>query len=446
MRILILFVTLFFMPPNGEGHAREDGLDLANLLIEGSGDDRQLVFEKILDGQRTDMIAPMIATMRFMGPLAFDFGAVLDELTGEANGPDWHAWMLWQERHPDVGTFADFDKFKADFLAQIDENFRLFLYPGVQHEIRLEEVAWGGVRKDGIPALNDPTHVNGADAAYLGDDDLVFGVAINGDARAYPLRIMNWHEMFNDIVGGVPVALAYCTLCGSGILYETGSSAQDRIVFGSSGFLYRSNKLMYDHRTHSLWNQFTGEPVVGELTGQKMDLPIRPVVITKWADWRAAHPKTKVLSIDTGYARDYSPGGAYREYFASPELMFPSASADDGRLAAKAYVFVMRNGETAKTWPLNAFGADRIVHDQFAGGDVVLLGDAVSRTVRAYSGNGGRFAVKDGRHLVSDGTEWLVTEDALIAGNGDILERLPGHVAFWFAAAGFLPDGELASP
>ena len=115
------------------------------------------------------------------------------------------------------------------------------------------------------------------------DDELVFGVEINGDARAYPLRILDWHEMFNDVVGGVPVALAYCTLCGSGILCETLLPPRsERLIFGSSGFLYRSNKLMYDHQTHSLWDQVTGRPIVGPLTGSGIELKVRPVAITSW--------------------------------------------------------------------------------------------------------------------------------------------------------------------
>ena len=131
--------------------------------------------------------------------------------------------------------------------------------------------------------------------------------------------------MFNDVVGGVPVALAYCTLCGSGILFETlVEGRSEPFVFGSSGFLYRSNKLMYDRQTNSLWNQFLGRPVVGPLTGSGLEFKIRPVAITRWGDWRDRHPQTKVLSLETGYARDYRPGKPYGAYFASPELMFPA--------------------------------------------------------------------------------------------------------------------------
>lgn len=104
------------------------------------------------------------------------------------------------------------------------------------------------------------------EADYLSDHEPVFGVSINGDQRAYPLRILDWHEMANDVVGGRPVARAYCTLCGSGILYDATAAGQT-YVFGSSGFLFRSNKLMYDRTTNTLWNRLTGEPVIGKLVG-----------------------------------------------------------------------------------------------------------------------------------------------------------------------------------
>ena len=163
--------------------------------------------------------------------------------------------MLWQEAHPDIVPYPGFVAMKADLMARLDPAFRIFLYEGIAHKIRIEEIVWGGVVKDGIPALVNPKHTNADEAYYLTDDELVFGVAINGDARAYPLRIMDWHEMFNDVVGGVPVALAYCTLCGSGILYDTRVAGRaEPFEFGSSGFLYRSHKLMYDQATHSLWN------------------------------------------------------------------------------------------------------------------------------------------------------------------------------------------------
>jgi Protein of unknown function (DUF3179) len=390
-----------------------------------------------------DVVPGLIQVMRFV----HDDGTIdrtLAALTGEAPGRGWPEWMLWQQAHPEIVPFEGFDAFKADTMAVIDPNFRLFLQPGVAHDIRLEEIVWGGVHKDGIPALVNPTLIAAAEAGYLEDDELVFGVEINGDVRAYPLRILDWHEMLNDVVGGVPVALAYCTLCGSGILYDTHVPGRDEpFAFGSSGFLYRSNKLMYDQQTHSLWNQFTGKPVVGPLTGSGIELDVLPVAITSWQDWRTQHPDTRVLSLETGYERDYTPGKPYGDYFASAELMFPVLVPDD-RLAPKDYVFALR-GEDDKAWPLDAFEGGRMINDSDL--DVVLIGDAATRSVRAYRAGGRTFAAGgDSAVVQADGQDWRIEESALVGPNGLRLARLPGHIAYWFAWQDFVDGAPLAEP
>ena len=405
---------------------------------------RKLALAALEKRGNLDVVPGLIQALRFV-PAGTDILASLQALTGAEDVNTWHDWILWQEAHPEIEPFAGFDAFKANVMAHIDENFRLFLSAGVKHDIRLEEIVWGGVRKDGIPALVDPDHIDAPDAAYLGDDDLVFGVEINGDARAYPLRILNWHEMFNDVVGGVPVALAYCTLCGSGILYESLVEGRSQpFIFGSSGFLYRSNKLMYDRETNSLWNQFLGRPVVGPLTGSGLELKIRPVAITSWKDWRRRHPDTKVLSLDTGYTRDYGPGQAYSDYFNSPDLMFP-ARVSDTRLRPKDFVFALRFGDHEKAWPLTAFEGGKVINDTVGDLDVVLVGDSATRTVRAYRAGGRDFsAVEPGLDEVeAEGRRWRVAEDALERPDGGRLERLPGHVAYYFAWSGYKTDAPL---
>ena len=348
---------------------------------------------------------------------------------------DWKAWIEWQEEHPQIRPYRGFTSFKADVLAGIDPAFRNFLPRGVRHKIRIEEIVWGGVKKDGIPALVNPRQIPAHEAAYLTDRELVFGVSISGDSRAYPLRILDWHEMFNDVVGGVPVCLAYCTLCGSGILFDTRVPGRRKpFLFGSSGLLYRSNKLMYDTATESLWNQFTGRPVVGRLARSDIELKILPVVITSWRAWLAAHPDTTVLSLDTGFQRDYRPGRAYGHYFSSPELMFPVA-VRDRRLAPKDRIFVLRDGDNEMAWALSLFGGGAVIHDRVGRRNVVLIGNTDTETVRAYESGGRTFAAVQGdsSRVKSEGSFWTVTEDALTGPGGERYERLPGHVAYWFA-------------
>ncbi len=415
----------------------EEADALARQLFSGPGA-RQPALDAIAARGKADLAAVLIQALRFQrgGDAIND---TLEKITGASPGADWHDWMLWQQAHPEIEPYDGFDVFKADVMASIDPNFRLFLGPGVAHEIRLEEIVWGGVVKDGIPALVNPSLVAAAEAGYLTQDELVFGVEIDGDARAYPLRIMDWHEMFNDVIGSVPVALAYCTLCGSGILFETQREGEAApLVFGSSGFLYRSNKLMYDRRTNSLWNQFTGRPVVGPLTGSGIELKVRPVAITTWRDWQARHPDTRVLSLETGHVRDYRPGAPYGDYFASPDLMFP-ALVRDQELQPKDYVFAIRGAGHEKAWPLSRFEGGAVVNDRAGVIDVVLIGDAATRTVRAYRSEGLRFkAHADRPDLLLAGAEtWRVTEDALVGPSDRRLTRLPGHIAYWFAWSGF---------
>ena len=156
----------------------------------------------------------------------------------------------------------------------------------------------------------DTKLIDAKDADYLLGTALVFGVSINGDTRAYPLRIMGWHEMFNEVIGGVPVALAYCTLCGSGILFETAVEGRARpFVFGSSGFLYRSNKLMFDRETNSLWNQFTGKPVAAQVRkGQHGDAHLRRVLQRRGPV--GAHA---AAAADVAAARAWIEDGAVKE-------------------------------------------------------------------------------------------------------------------------------------
>ena len=420
--------------------------ELARDILRVGTLQRNSVMARLVERGDTDVVPALIQSLRFLQQDPWTVMAALESLTGENFGKDWNKWMLWQEAHPEIVPFEGFDAYKEWVFTKIDPEFSLFINPGVAHTIRLEEITWGGVVKDGIPALVNPDLVTpGDDAAnYLDDDELVFGVAINGDARAYPLRVLDWHEMFNDVIGGVPVALAYCTLCGSGILFETAVDGRKApFEFGSSGFLYRSNKLMYDRETNSLWNQFTGQPVVGELVSSEIELKVRPVAITTWKKWLDRNPDTRVLSLETGYSRDYRPGRPYASYFKSPDLMFPALVNDD-RLAAKDYVFALRLENEEKAWSLGLFEHQPVLNDTIGARDIVLIGDPETRTVRAYSSNGLVFT-PDGNSpamLRSGNDTWQITEDALVGPDDRRLDRLPGHIAYWFAWQNYLPDAE----
>lgn len=445
-RVLIIAVMIAVTSHVWAKEASEELALKSYGLFSESREERQAALDELVRSGQPGAAPVLILAMRLTGGDMAALSNGLKKLTGADPGDRWEDWFLWQEAHPETGVLPGFSKLQSRVYSLVDPDFDVFLPGDQKHEIRLEEITWGGVIKDGIPALTNPPMIDAAAAAYLNPDDPVFGVVINGDVRAYPLRIMDWHEMLNDVVGGIPVSLAYCTLCGSAILFETSwPGRQLPFVFGSSGFLYRSNKLMYDTTTNSLWNQFTGRPVVGKLTGSGIELKTRPVVITRWSDWLTRHPQTKVLDVQTGHPRDYSGGVPYGDYFASPDLMFPTRT-DEKRLKQKDLVFALRSSVVEKAWPLAMFDGGAVINDSAGILELVLVGDSATQTVRAYRSEGLTFTkTLSTDHVLHNGETWRVTEDALVAPDGRTLPRLPGHVAYWFAWSSYFGQkGELA--
>ncbi|MCC3862411.1 DUF3179 domain-containing protein [Pseudemcibacter aquimaris] len=354
------------------------------------------------------------------------------------NVNDWYHW-LWNEP-----TYANetYDDFKAFLYKNIDPRFeKYFSGRGETSTIRLDEIRWGGVQQDGIPPLRNPDMVGADEATYMQDDNIVFGIENNGDARAYPKRILAWHEMFVDEIGGEKISGVYCTLCGTVIPYKSGD-----YNLGTSGFLYRSNKLMYDRRTQSLWNTFMGEPVLGPLVGQGIRLEYVGVVTTTWGEWKKRHPDTKVLSLDTGYTRDYDEGEAYKDYFDTDELMFSTPFSDD-RLKNKQEILALRFPAS----PDEQLAIDTEflnTHPVFMGKiglqNFVVLTDS-SGANRVYDSAGLIFTDYDQDITVTDrnGETWSITEDMMTSSSGKTLERLPAHRAFWFGWQAAFPETKL---
>lgn len=407
------------------------------------GDAKREPIDGLLSTQDKSLIPTFVLAMRWTGSNIY-VAEALSKLAGKKI-THWHEAYDFQELNPHIRPHETYNAVKMKLLGNTDKKFLDFFEGDFgkpeNMKIRLEEVTWGGVLVDGITSLDNPKMIKASDADYLLEDDLVFGVQINGDIRAYPLRIMGWHEMFNDTIGGVPVALAYCTLCGAGILFETQVEGRKKpFVFGSSGLLYRSNKLMFDRETKSLWNQFTGKPVVGKLVDSGIGLNIRPNTITTWADWKTRHPDTKVLSLETGYVRNYGSGVTYQAYFASPDLMFPAVVGDESKAKRKDYVFGIRDVGAAKAWPIKAFDNKSVINDRVGLKDVVLIGDAKTRTVRAYERKDGEtFSKPIKGPLATQNSQWLIEEDFLVsADKKQKRARVAGHVAFWFAWDNYL--------
>lgn len=376
--------------------------------------------EQALELRHPGLIPPLVEITRF----AFEddqisaLGDTLNKLTGQSfDGDDFFSWHEWLGSGQDTTLLPGYANWKANLYAPFDTSFHSFLYNGVPTTIPLEGIQWGGVARDGIPPLENPKVIPGNRAAFLDLEEIVFGVVINGEARAYPFRIMNSHEMANDVLGGVNVTLSYCTLCGSGILYEGKINGQVE-TFGTSGFLYQSNKLMYDRTTNTLWQQQTGKPVVGELVGSGIQLEQIPMTVTRWGAWIEEHPETTVLDLEQGFRRTYyHPDDAraiYFEYFNGDELLFPVWDQDT-TLDAKTRVLGIRSGETARAYIAEQVIRTGVVNDELAGVPLVIIGDENSQAVRAYQRGENTFTASGtlGEVIDQDGEVWRVTEDAL---------------------------------
>ncbi len=237
-----------------------------------------------------------------------------------------------------------------------------------KHAVEPAELVSGGPGKDGIPAIDEPTFVSVDEAAsFLDDREPVIVVEVNDEARAYPVQILIWHEIVNDTVGDVPLAVTYCPLCNSAIGFEreVGGTIHD---FGVSGLLRNSDLVMYDRQTESWWQQFTGEAIVGSLTGTVLDFV--PASTVSFADFKTAHPAGLVLSRDTGFDRDYG-RNPYVGYDDTTDPFLFQGEADGRLPPAERVVAVELNGETV-AYPFSAL-TDRLVVEDAVGGRPIVV-------------------------------------------------------------------------
>jgi hypothetical protein len=444
-----------------------EATELMYQLSEPGTQEFQAAIDRILETEDSRFIPVFIELLRanqiglmgsvlYMAPIE-----ALETLSGQDFRTDWAAWIEWYG-DTDYTPPPGFTGWKGRLLSRIDPAFGEFLQDKHPSTIRVEEIQWGGVVVDGIPALDNATMIPAGKAEYLDPEEPVFGISINGDSRAYPLRILDWHEMANDVVGGVPVSLAYCTLCGAGVAYDGRASDGETYTFGSSGFLFRSNKLMYDRQTRTLWNQLTGQPVLGELADTDVKLDLLPVVVTSWQDWQDQHPDTLVLDLETGFQRPYVPGAAYGDYFSVEDTMFPVWQRSE-LLQTKDRIYALQIDGIPKAYPVDLLVEEQVVNDTIAETDLVLIASRGDITVQgdnqrvgkvSYNAGGEVRAYQRDKYMFSPGPDpdnlldasgnaWQMTEEALIGPDGEELARINGHLAYWFGWFSFFPKTQL---
>lgn len=274
--------------------------------------------------------------------------------------------------------------------------------------IDIEEIHSGGPPRDGIPSIDQPRFVAAADVDYLQEEDIVIGVLHAGQARAYPTRILVWHEIVNDDIGGKAILVTYCPLCGTSMVFERSFAGASK-TFGVSGLLYRSDVLMYDRESESLWSQLRMESVAGPARGTK--LAWLPSIHTTWKTWRAEHPESVVLSTETGFERNYG-GNAYASYFASDKTMFPVPRTRD-ELRTKEWVVGVLIGDKPVAFPVEALSKAR----------KATFGEGDHGITVSYDPDSKRALVKDAQGV-----------------------EIPSVLVFWFAWQAFYPKTALWAP
>lgn len=241
-----------------------------------------------------------------------------------------------------------------------------------KRSVNLDELMSGGPPKDGIPALTAPKFVSVESAEkWLGEKEPVISIEIDGEARAYPLQILIWHEIINDEIKGKPIAVTFCPLCYSAVAYDRRLDGKI-YEFGVSGMLRNSDMVMYDKQTESWWQQLTGEAIVGDLTGEKLSQI--PAQIVGFGQFAKAFPNGKIVSRETGYSRDYgrNPYIGYDEIGKSPFLF---KGKTDERLRPMEKVITIEIGDVSKTYPYSTTRKLRVINDRVKSKNIVVFHD-----------------------------------------------------------------------
>lgn len=248
-----------------------------------------------------------------------------------------------------------------------------------------KDILQGGPPRDGIPSIEQPKFVAAANASFMRPTDRVIGITINGESRAYPINILNWHEIVNDQIKGVPVSVTYCPLCGTGLVYQAKVGGKV-LKFGVSGLLYNSDVLLFDRQTETLWSQILSKAISGPMKGQKLTMV--PSSQTSWASWLKKQPNTKVLSTDTGFSRDYR-RSPYGDYDQNTETYFPVSARSKAYHPKERVLGITINGKH-KAYPFVELGklGTNTLKDNFQGQNLTINFDIANRDGEVLGANG----------------------------------------------------------
>lgn len=344
-------------------------------------------------------------------------------------------------------------------LFSVDEEksiLQLSLGQETKHTVPLDKIVSGGPPQDGIPSIDNPKFQSVQEAdKILADSEFVLGLNINGDIRAYPLQILVWHEIVNDVVGDKPVAVTYCPLCFTNQVFSRTLNDGSTVEFGTSGKLYNSNLVMYDRKSNSLWSQALGEGIVGEYAGTKLEKI--PFDIAYWKEWKKLYPESKVLSRDTGSVRPYG-ADPYGDYYTNDLILFPVAN-DDKRLGLKEIIIGLENENQYKAYKLQDIEETKVINDLIGENKNIALVSLEPLMVRVFDPVIDDDIDGENKKIVVD-LFYNATNNTLIDRetgselnfegefiNGPLehkaLQRISTDPGFWFEWVAFHPETEI---
>ncbi len=330
------------------------------------------------------------------------------------------------------------------------------------HSIDYDEILSGGPPRDGIPPIDNPIFESVSTASFwLDDREPVIALVLGDDVRAYPIQILTWHEIVNDTVNNLPVVVTFCPLCTTGLVFERPTIDGETLTFGTSGNLRKSDLVMWDRQTESWWQQFSGEAIVGDLTGTKLTFLSSSIIA--WSDFKDKYPNGQVLSTDTGYSRDYgrNPYAGYDNVDSSPFLF--DGIADDRLRPMERVIGILLDTGPGQAYTLENLSEKQVLQDLLGETPFVIFWKAGTASAldssNIASGNdigsvGVYETTLDNEVLIfaanTDGTFsdentgsiWDIFGQAIDGPlNGKSLTAITHHETFWFAWAAFVsPD------
>lgn len=313
---------------------------------------------------------------------------------------------------------------------------------GTKYTVHPDELVQGCPSMDCIPSIDSPNFQDPEETDWLEDSDRVIGIEINGDSRAYPLKILSKHEIVNDRIGGEPIAVTYCPLCRSGVAYSRKVDGEV-LEFGVSGKLLDANLVMYDRSTETYWNQISGKAIIGPKVPEELELKFSS--ITEWGKWRKGHPDTRVLSRNTGiYPVSTYESNPYAGYSRSDTVGF-GVDEVDTRLPAKELVLGITLENEAKAYQERIVRQEDILHDSFAGKPILVVekpdDGTIAVYVREYRNRTLEFTLEENGLKDSQGRLWNFNGTQKES-NGRI-DRINPRGFYWFAWSKFHPETQV---